>query len=228
LIAEDDVLQAELLRRYLELDGHVGTVVHNGRSVIDAARRDRPDLVVLDVMLPQVDGITVCRTLRAESGVAVLMLTARVGEADLLRGLDSGADDYLTKPYSPRELVARVRTLLRRVARAPDRVEQLVRVGELEISPAQRRISLAGEDVECTRGEFEILHAMADQPGRVFTRRQLLERTSGFDGLTTERTVDVHVMNLRKKIEPDPRKPVYLVTVFGTGYKLIPGPAHGT
>jgi DNA-binding response OmpR family regulator len=227
LIAEDDPLQAELVRRYLECDGHVSTVVRDGHAALEQVRRDPPDLLVLDVMLPGISGIDVCRRLRADSGLPVLMLTARVTEDDLLLGLDSGADDYLTKPYSPRELVARARTLLRRVARAPERAEQLIRIAGLTLDPLRRLIIAAGREVECTRGEFEILHTMARQPGRVFTRRQLLECTSKFDGLTSERTVDVHVMNLRRKIEPDPRRPTYLVTVFGSGYKLVPGPTGG-
>jgi DNA-binding response OmpR family regulator len=227
LIAEDDPMQAELVRRYLERDGHVGTVVRDGHAALAQVLRDPPDLLVLDVMLPGISGIDVCRRLRAESGLPVLMLTARVTEDDLLLGLDSGADDYLTKPYSPRELAARARTLLRRVARAPDRAEQVVRVAELTLDPARRQLTVAGRVVECTRGEFEILYAMARHPGQVFTRRQLLERTSRFDGLTSERTVDVHVMNLRRKIEADPHRPAYLVTVFGTGYKLLAGPAGG-
>ena len=221
-------MQAELVRRYLERDGHIGTVVRDGHATLDQVRRDPPDLLVLDVMLPGINGIDVCRQVRAESGLPVLMLTARVTEDDLLLGLDSGADDYLTKPYSPRELAARARTLLRRAARAPERAEQIIRIAELTLDPAQRQLTMSGRVVECTRGEFEIMHAMARQPGRVFTRRQLLECTSKFDGLTSERTVDVHMMNLRRKIEPDPRRPAYLVTVFGTGYKLVLGPTGGT
>jgi DNA-binding response OmpR family regulator len=220
LIAEDDRMQAELLRRYVEREGHGVTVVHNGWAAVDEARRGRPDLLILDLMLPEMDGLTVCRTLRAESGIAVLMLTARASEDDLVRGFGNGADDYLTKPYSPRELVVRMNSLLRRVARAPDRADQVVRVGPLTLDPAARTVTMDGTAVACTRGEFEILHALASRPGQAFTRQQLLECASRIDGITTSRTVDVHVMNLRRKIEPDPRRPVHLVTVFGVGYKF--------
>jgi two-component system response regulator MtrA len=220
LVAEDDLRQAEVLRRYLVSEGHDVTVVHDGRAALDHARRRRPDLLVLDVMMPQLDGLDVCRILRQESDVLVLMLTARSSEDDLLLGLDIGADDYLTKPYSPRELMARVRTLLRRVERAPRPVGSVLRVGRVAVDLTRHIVSVDGLDVDCTPGEFAILAAMAHQPDRVFTRAQLLEHTSGFDRDSTDRTIDTHVMNLRRKIEPNPRRPSHLVTVYGVGYKL--------
>ena len=223
LVAEDDVRQAEVLRRYLEADGHQTVVVHDGRSALDHARRQPPDLLVLDVMMPQLDGLNVCRILRQESDLLVLMLTARAEEDDLLLGLDLGADDYLTKPYSPRELMARVRTLLRRVNRSPAGASAVRRVGPLHVDPSRHEVTMHGRPVECTPGEFAILAAMAEQPDRVFTRAQLLEHTSGFDRNSTDRTIDVHVMNLRRKIESDPRRPAHLVTVYGVGYKLTEG-----
>ncbi|MBB5782039.1 response regulator transcription factor [Nonomuraea jabiensis] len=219
LVAEDDPKQAELLRRYLQREGHSVAVVHDGRAAIDEARVRRPDLVLLDVMMPGVDGLDVCRVLRAESDVLVLMVTARSTEDDLLLGLDLGADDYLTKPYSPRELMARVRTLLRRAGRG--RGEGVYRVGGLTVDLERHTVLADGREVECTPAEFRLLEALAAWPERVFTRAQLLEHLHGFDRFITERTVDVHVKNLRKKIEPQPQRPVRLRTVYGVGYKLV-------
>ena len=220
LVAEADPRQAEGVRRYLTAEGHEAVVVHDGRTALDSARRLRPDLLVLDVMMPGLDGLQVCRTLRQESDVLVLMLTARATEDDLLLGLELGADDYLTKPYSPRELMARVRTLLRRARVAGSPVRQ---IGRIAVNNNQHQIKVDGELIECTRGEFAILAAMAEQPDRVFTRAQLLHHTRGIDRSSTERTIDVHVMNLRRKIEADPRRPALLLTVHGVGYKLASG-----
>ncbi|TCC18946.1 response regulator transcription factor [Kribbella speibonae] len=218
LVAEDDLKQAELIRRYLEREGHLTVVVHDGREAIDEARRRSPDLLVLDVMMPKVDGLDVCRVLRADGDVPIIMLTARSTEDDLLLGLDLGADDYLTKPYNPRELVARVRSVLRRTR---SRAEgEVYRVGELEIDPGRHEVRLAGELVELTPAEFKILACLAASPGRAFSRQQLLEHAFGFDHYVFDRTVDVHVMNLRKKIEPSSGPPAYLRTVYGVGYKL--------
>ncbi|MER5600655.1 response regulator transcription factor [Streptomyces sp. NPDC002265] len=226
LVAEDDEMQAELIRRSLLAQGHTATVVHDGAAALDAARRLRPDLVILDLMLPAVDGFEVCRLLRAShQDIPVLMLTARSDEDDLLLGLELGADDYMTKPYSPRELMARVRTVLRRSARGagPGREEPVVRAGAVTVDPVRYEVRCDGVPVECTPAEFQILLAMAGEPDRVFSRRQLLQCTRGFDRASTERAVDVHIMNLRRKIEADPRRPVRLVTVFGIGYKLSGG-----
>ncbi|MDP9864791.1 DNA-binding response OmpR family regulator [Streptosporangium brasiliense] len=225
LVAEDDVKQAELVRRYLEREGHSVLVVHDGRAAIDEARGREPDLVVLDVMMPKADGLDVCRVIRAESDVPVLMLTARTTEDDLLIGLDLGADDYVTKPYSPRELMARVRTLLRRARRSRDTVdpEETLKVGDLLVDPARHLVSVAGSPVDCTPAEFRILETLAAQPERVFTRAQLLEEVHGFDRFITRRTIDVHMLNLRKKIESDPRRPTRILTVYGVGYKLTDG-----
>ncbi|GGW12994.1 DNA-binding response regulator [Streptomyces capoamus] len=225
LVAEDDEKQAELIRRSLLAEGHTATVVHDGAAALDAARRLRPDLVVLDLMLPVLDGFGVCRALRGGTGrpdVPVVMLTARSGEDDLLLGLDVGADDYLTKPYSLRELMARIRTVLRRSGRGVGAggEDPVVRSAGISVDPVRHEVRCDGAPVECTPAEFQILLAMAGEPERVFTRRQLLQCTRGFDRASTERAVDVHIMNLRRKIEPDPRRPVRLLTVFGVGYKL--------
>ncbi|MDQ1654015.1 MAG: hypothetical protein QOI35_3215 [Cryptosporangiaceae bacterium] len=220
LVAEDDPNQAELVRRYLEHDGHTVVVVHDGRAAIDEARRRHPDLLLLDVMMPKVDGLDVCRIMRAESDVPIVLLTARSVEDDVLLGFDLGADDYITKPYRPRQMVARVRTILRRVRHVRTAQSTLLRAGDLTVDPARHEVHLADRPIECTPAEFRLLATLVAQPGRVFTRGQLLEDSYGMDGFITERTVDVHVMKLRKKIEPDPRRPSWLLTVYGIGYKL--------
>ncbi|MGX9882766.1 response regulator [Streptomyces sp. NPDC002276] len=227
LVAEDDEMQAELIRRSLLTEGHTATVVHDGAAAITAARELRPDLVVLDLMLPVIDGFGVCRVLRGEDDIPVLMLTARSTEDDVLLGLELGADDYMTKPYSPRELMARIRTVLRRSGRTVEgrQEDTVVRAAGLSVDPARHEVRCDGTPVDCTPAEFEILLAMTAEPERVFSRRQLLQYTRGLDRASTERAVDVHIMNLRRKIEADPRKPARLLTVFGVGYKLRGGRA---
>jgi DNA-binding response OmpR family regulator len=226
-VAEDDTMQAELIRRSLLAEGHTATVVHDGPAALDAARRLRPDLVVLDLMLPVIDGFGVCRVLRRDADdpdIPVLMLTARSAEDDVLLGLELGADDYMTKPYSPRELMARIRTVLRRGGRSDGRREDpVVRAAGISVDPVRHEVRCDGAPVECTPAEFQILLAMTAEPERVFSRRQLLECTRGTDRASTERAVDVHIMNLRRKIEADPRRPARLLTVFGVGYKLSGG-----
>ncbi|GHH76759.1 DNA-binding response regulator [Streptomyces sulfonofaciens] len=225
MVADDDEAQAELVRRYLEHEGHGVTVVHDGRAALDALRHAAPDLLVLDVMMPRVDGLDVCRIVRAQEDLAdlpVLMLTARSTEDDLLLGLDLGADDYMTKPFSPRELMGRVRALLRRSARTAASREPgpVLSAGPLTVDPARHEAWAYGRRIDCTPGEFRLLEVLAERPGQVFTRGQILERLHGFDRYITTRTVDVHVMNLRRKIETDPRRARCLVTVYGVGYKL--------
>ncbi|MBM7169238.1 response regulator transcription factor [Streptomyces sp. G44] len=237
LVAEDDEKQAELVRRYLEREGHAVAVVHDGSAALREVRRRPPDLLILDVMMPGTDGLEVTRLLRDGGGspelvrLPILMLTARSTEDDLLAGLDLGADDYLTKPYSPRELMARVRTLLRRAcgihAPLPDADRRVLRVGGLVVDPVRHEVTVDGRQVDCTPGEFDLLTAFAEEPGRVYTRPQLLDRIHGSSGYISVRTVDVHVLNLRKKIETDPRRPGRLVTVFGVGYKLTGGVGGG-
>lgn len=220
LVAEDNVMQADMLGRYLRREGYRVRIVHDGAAALAEVRRDPPDLLVLDVMMPELDGLEVVRTLRNESDLPVLMLTAKSTEDDLLHGLGLGADDYVTKPYSPRELVARVRTLLRRVQRP---ATNGITLGELRIDADRHEVEVRGGAVECTASEFRILHTMAVSPGRVFSRAQLLSAVHGLDGYITARTIDAHVMNLRKKIEAHPGKPVHLLTVHGVGYKLVDG-----
>ncbi|MBT2379508.1 response regulator transcription factor [Streptomyces sp. ISL-111] len=225
LVAEDDGKQSQLIRIYLEREGNAVQVVADGRAALERARSIRPDLIVLDVMLPYVDGLDVCRILRTEPGtedVPILLLTARRTEEDMLLGLDLGADDYLTKPYSPRELTARVRALLRRSRKSASAGTTLLRVGEVELDTARFEVRVAGRPVVLTSKEFSILESLAGEPGRVFTRAQIIERVFGFDQDVLERTVDVHVMNLRRKLEA-PGGPRLLETVYGRGYRLVDG-----
>jgi two-component system, OmpR family, response regulator MtrA len=216
LVAEDDRRHAEILRRYLESAGYRTTIVHDGRTALDQARRLRPDLLLLDVMMPEMDGLDLCAAIRRESDVPILMLTARTSEDDLLIGLDRGADDYLTKPYRPRELLARIKTLLRRGVPSRD----LLRAGPIEVDLTRRAVLVSGREIDCTPDEFAILVTLAHQPERVFTRAQLLKQTNGYGRDSTERTIDTHMSNLRRKIEPNPRRPSLLLTVYGVGYKL--------
>ncbi|MET0134035.1 MAG: response regulator transcription factor [Kibdelosporangium sp.] len=220
LVAEDDRKQADVIRRYLDREGYVTAVVHDGRTAVEEARRRVPDLMVLDLMLPRMDGLDVCRALRAEQDVPIIMLTARAAEDDVLLGLALGADDYLTKPYSPRELVARVRTVLRRAARAGHAEPESYRVGGLLIDTGRHEVRVDGAPIPTTPAEFALLTCLAAAPGRAFTRTMLLEHTNGFGCDATGRTIDMHVMNLRRKIEQTPTQPRYLLTVYGVGYKL--------
>jgi DNA-binding response OmpR family regulator len=221
LVAEDDPKQAELIRRYAVADGHAVTVVGDGGEALRSVRADQPDLLILDVMMPAVDGHDVCRLLRAapeSAALPILMLTARASEDDLLAGLDLGADDYLTKPFSPRELMARARALLRRTrARATEPVRPPLRVGDLAIEFAGREVTFRERAVECTPGEFALLELLASEPGRVFTRDQVLRHVHGTEEHVSRRTVDVHVANLRKKLDPD-----LVRTVYGVGYAFAP------
>jgi DNA-binding response OmpR family regulator len=220
LVAEDDPKQANLVRVYLEREGHSVLLVGDGRAALEQARARRPDLVVLDVMMPLVDGLDVCRILRSESDVPIMLLTARTTEDDMLLGLDVGADDYLSKPYSPRELAARVRALLRRAGKVSAGNQKVLRIGELEIDPGKFEVRVAGRPIVLTAKEFGILEVLAAEPGRAFTRAQIIDRAFGFDHYVLERTVDAHVMNLRRKIEEDAAEPRYVQTVYGRGYRL--------
>lgn len=218
IVAEDDPKQGELLRRYLGREGHDVIVATDGRQAIDEVRRRRPDLLVLDLMMPRVDGFDVCRVLRYESDVPIIMVTAKSTEDDLLLGLDLGADDYITKPYSPRELVARVRSILRRSV--DDDCRHVHEIGDLRVDTRRHEVHVAAEQIDVTPKEFDVLAALAAEPGRAFTRSSLLESAFGFDYEGLERTIDVHIANLRKKIEAVPADPRYLVTVFGVGYRM--------
>ena len=219
LVAEDDRKIAETVRLYLERDGHEVTVAHDGREALRLARAVQPTLIVLDLMLPQLDGTEVCRILRRESDAYVLMLTARTTEEDKLRGLNLGADDYVTKPFSPRELAARVRAVLRR-SRPERRGPAELRYKDFHLDLERHEARVRGEAVALTPAEFRLLEAFVRSPGRVLTREEIIERVLGHDFEGFERTVDAHVKNLRKKIERDRSRPSPIVTVFGLGYKL--------
>jgi DNA-binding response OmpR family regulator len=220
LVIDDDKKIVELIRLYLQKDGYDVLVAYDGREALDIARQKKPDLVVLDLMLPVIDGLDVCRILRAESKVPIIMLTARTTESDKLLGLDLGADDYVTKPFSPRELLARIRAVLRRVREMEDEGPTEIRVGDLVVDLFRHQVRVRGVPVNLTPKEFKLLEAMIKARGRAFSRLELLERAFGPDYEGLERTIDVHVMNLRKKIEPDPAKPIYIETVYGYGYKF--------
>ena len=219
LVVDDEQKILKLARDYLETGGYQVKTAADGKTALAIARRDKPDLVVLDLMLPGMDGWDVCRALRRESDVPIIMLTARVDEADQLVGLELGADDYVTKPFSPRLLVARVRAVLRRV-QGDIYQPGIISAGDLEIDTNGHRVTLGEDQIRLTRIEFKVLAALAQHPGQTFSRAQLLDRLHGtvFEGY--DRSIDAHVKNLRRKIESDPSNPQYILTVYGIGYKL--------
>jgi two-component system alkaline phosphatase synthesis response regulator PhoP len=219
LVVDDEPEIVSLCSDYLRAAGFAVSSAVDGVSALEAIRSRRPDLVVLDLGLPGLDGLDVARLVRRESAVPIVMLTARVDEADTLVGLELGADDYVTKPFSPKELVARVRAVLRRVEGAHEEVER-VRVGDLELDVARMATTVAGRPVDLTATEFRLLLELARQPGRVFTRAQLLTAVQGVTFESYERAIDAHVKNLRRKIEDVPGSPRRLTTVFGVGYRL--------
>jgi DNA-binding response OmpR family regulator len=220
LVVDDEPKIAALARDYLEHAGFAVLVAGEGRAALALARSRRPDLVVLDLGLPGLDGLDVARALRRDSDVPILMLTARTDEADRIVGLELGADDYVTKPFSPRELVARVRAILRRTEIATTLADAPIRILDVELDPARLRVSIAGRPVDLTPTEFALLAILARQPGRVFTRSQLLDVIHGVAFDAYERAIDGHVKNLRRKLEPDPAHPRYLLTVHGVGYRF--------
>ena len=218
LVVDDDAKTVELVKLYLTRDGYRVITAYDGTEALRLAREHRPDLIVLDLMLPGMDGLEVCRTLRNESDVPMIMLTARTTDEDKLTGLGLGADDYVTKPFSPRELAARVRAVLRRLPgeRGPDEITH----GELVLNFLKREASLAGRRLNLTTVEFKLLAVLAKEPGRVFSRGELIEKALGYDYEGFDRTIDVHILNLRRKLEVDPAQPKYVKTVYGAGYKF--------
>ncbi len=219
LVVEDEIKIARLVRDYLHQAGFAVLEAADGPSALALARTERPDMIVLDLGLPGMDGLDVTRSLRATSAVPIIMLTARSEEADRIVGLELGADDYIIKPFSPKELVARIRAVLRR-AEATIGGGETIRTGQIEIDIPKRRVTVRGDDVELTSTEFDLLVTLARQPGRIYTRAQLLDAIHGVSFESYERSVDAHVKNLRRKIESNPRKPELVLTVYGVGYKF--------
>ncbi len=220
LVVEDDAKMVNLLRLYLEREGYTVVATHDGRSALEAAERARPSLVILDLMLPHLDGIEVCRRLRATSDVPILMLTARVDEVDKVLGFSIGADDYVSKPFSPREVVARVKAILRRIMR--EEPKNVLRHRDLEMDVERHRVMLAGKEIQLTPIEFKLLQAFLESPERAFSREQLLGRIYAYHEVDiVDRTIDVHVGKLREKLGDDPATPRFIATVRGIGYKLL-------
>ena len=223
LLVEDDTRLAQLTARYLESHGVVVTVTHDGIEGQAEALRRQYDCIVLDLMLPGRDGLEVTRELRARTDVPILMVTARAEEADRVLGLEVGADDYVTKPFSPRELLARIRATVRRVRGQAGPQQQTIQVGELVLDPQRMTVTLEGKPIDVTAYEFSILRALAQRPGRVLSREQLLDLAKGSAELSFDRSIDVHVSRLRAKLGDDSRSPKILKTVRGVGYLLAGG-----
>jgi two-component system, OmpR family, alkaline phosphatase synthesis response regulator PhoP len=219
LVIDDEEKIVTVLKAYLEQSGYQVVTAADGKAALTAFQREKPDFMILDLTLPGLDGLEVCRSVRRKSNIPILMLTARVEEADKLMGLELGADDYVVKPFSPREVVARVRTIFRR-ASGEAAQNEIIRVGNLEIDMDQHTVKVADQLVELTPTEFDILVVLARQPKRVFTRLQIMEQAQGnaFEGY--ERTIDAHIKNIRLKLEPNSKDPTFIHTVFGVGYKL--------
>jgi len=219
LVVDDEARIVAFVKAYLEREGYAVITAADGPNALKLAREQQPQLIVLDLMLPEISGWDVCRTLRRESSVPIIMLTARDEVADKIVGLELGADDYVTKPFDPKELVSRVNAVLRR-ARGGGPPGAVISVDDLVIDPDKHQVRRAGEPVELTAMEFAMLQTLAQSPGRVFSRAQLLDRVQGEDFVGYDRTIDSHIKNLRRKLEPDPDNPRYIITVYGVGYKM--------
>lgn len=223
LVADDEQAILDTVRAYLIEAGLEVVTARNGREAVYAFRHEQPALIILDVMMPEMDGWEAARLIRKESQIPLLFLTARVDDIDHVTGLEIGADEYITKPFSPRVLVAHVRALLRRVYGDLGAAATVWRAGDLEVNSETRTVVRGETKIELTPTEFELLAALIARPGRVFTRAELLDRLQGQSFAAFERAIDVHVKNLRHKLEPDPREPQYIETVFGVGYKMREG-----
>ncbi len=226
LVVEDEPEIARIARDYLERAGFDVRIASDGRSALALARSAKPDLIVLDLGLPDIDGLDVTRALRRESAVPVVILTVRGDESDRLVGLELGADDYVVKPFSPKELVARVRAVLRRADGALDARPEIIRAADITLDVPRMRVTAGAREVELTASEFQLVAALARQPGRVFTRAQMLDVLEGAAVESYERAIDTHVKNIRRKLEPDPRQPRYLLTVHGVGYRFADEDSH--
>lgn len=220
LVVDDEPKMIKLARDYLAQAGYHVVTATDGVAAVSASRTAKPDLIVLDLGLPKLDGLDVTRAIRKDSNVPIIMLTARGEESDKLVGLELGADDYMTKPFSPKELVARVRVVLRRAEGVAASAVEMIRVGNLTLDVPRMRVSVGDQPVDVTSTEFQLLTALVKQPGRIFTRAQLLDAVHGVAFESYERAIDAHIKNLRRKIEPDPHEPKYILTVYGVGYKF--------
>ncbi|MDO8578101.1 MAG: response regulator transcription factor [Dehalococcoidales bacterium] len=226
LVVDDDAKTVELVKLYLKRDGYNVIVAYDGVEGLRAARESHPNIVVLDIMLPGMSGLDVCRTLRKETDVPIIMLTARTTENDKLIGLDSGADDYMTKPFSPRELAARVRAILRRLPEESARLGPAeIKNGDLTLNFARHEACIDGRPLPLTPIEFKLLGVLVEEPGRVFSRAQLIEKVFGYEFNGFDRTIDVHILNLRRKLEAGSGQPAssYIKTIYGSGYKFSGG-----
>jgi len=221
LVVDDEAKIVRLVSAYLEQAGFAVVTAEDGQTALIQARREKPDLVILDLGLPEIDGLDVARTLRREGDTPIIMLTARVDDTERIIGLELGADDYMSKPFNPRELVARVRAVLRRTSGAAPVIETLS-AGELQVDISAHGATIAGRPLDLTPTEFDLLTVFMRSPGRAFTRLELLDRVQGYAYDGYERTVDAHVKNLRAKLGDDPRQPRYIQTVYGVGYKFEP------
>ena len=219
LVVDDEKKIVDIVKAYLEKEGYQVIIAYDGKSALELAKNQSPDLIILDLMLPEVSGWDVCRELRKKSNVPIIMLTARDEVPDKIVGLELGADDYVTKPFSPNEVVSRVRTVLRR---SEDKAtpKSVITIADLTIDVEKRQVYRSGEAIELTPMEFNLLKVMSANPGRVYSRMQLLDLVQGEAYEGYERTIDSHIKNLRKKIEPDPAIPTYISTVYGVGYKM--------
>ncbi len=226
LVVDDERKMVKLIRTYLEAGGYQVVAAYDGQEALTVFRHEQPDLIILDLMLPQIDGFDVARSIRRSFDTPIIMLTARAEEVDRLIGLELGADDYVVKPFSPRELVARVRAVLRRAAKhtldvTSPAARPVITAGDLTLDAGRREVRLAGQQIELTTAQFDLLSVLAEHPGRVFSRTQLLDAVQGdaFEGY--ERTIDVHIKNLRRALGDNPRDPRYILTVRGVGYKFV-------
>ncbi|MFC2058821.1 response regulator transcription factor [Chloroflexota bacterium] len=219
LVVDDDRKTAELVKLYLEKNGYKVLTAYDGEQALETARRDKPDLLVLDLMLPGIGGLEVCRAIRSESDIPVIMLTAKTTEQDKLTGLDLGADDYVTKPFSPKELVARVRAVLRRAREEYSGLPE-VSFGDFSVNFPRHEVTVNGKSISLTPAEFRLLAVLTKEPGRVFSRSQLIDKAFSYDFEGFDRTIDVHILNLRRKIEPDRKSPRFIKGVYGVGYKF--------
>ncbi len=223
LVVDDDRSIVKVVRSYLEQAGFTVRVAYDGESALHQLRSEKPDLLVLDLMLPDRDGWEITRIIRSDANLGtmpIIMLTARVEDTDKIVGLELGADDYITKPFNTREIVARVRALLRRAQFSQHTPAQQLRIGSLVVDPDQRLVTVDERNIDLTRTEFTLLHILMANPGHTFTRDELLEKSMGYAYEGMGRTLDTHISNLRKKIEPDPSAPIYVQTVYGIGYRM--------